>query len=72
MTSDQKYAAKNPGNSGTNGQLDDNTIALISAVTQATVTNMSKNEAPTSEIDTATPPSFSGNSFGGSEEAKKR
>ena len=30
------------------------------------------NEAPTSEIDTTTPPSFSGNSFGGREEAKKR
>ena len=72
MTFDQKYTAKNPGNYGTTGQLDDNTIALISTVTQATVTNMSKNEAPTSEIDTATPPLFSGNVFGGREEAKKR
>ena len=70
MTSDQKYAAKNPGNSGTPGQLDNNTIALISAVTQATVTNISTNDTPTSEIDTAIPPSLSGNYFGSREVAK--
>ena len=72
MSPQEKYAAKYPDNEGESKSLDQNTLSIISVVSQATVVNLSRPDSLPPHINTSKSTSCSGNSFGGRDEAKRQ